>query len=407
MHENNSPVTREALTAMTSLSELGAAFATLRDSADFSVRTLARAAETRYEDQAVSQGIFYNMSQGKQIVQANGDLFPDDRIKQFLTLCGVLPEAQPYWEATARRLGATTTPTTAQMTPVEAATTEATPTEATQPLPETPRRRPMIAGAAALSVLLVVAAVVILIRRDDPAADAATSPVPTTVTTTVPPTATPLDQTVGCPHKPPAAKEPAYISIIAWCHFPMFNADGTASQNRQQLKLRPCITNETDGVLDLSITKTETRSAALRLLVTAVDLPGSWNPPPATAAKGDRPVRVNWRNNSYWAIPPNVPGDAALVPDLSRPGELTFDGFSTIWDDTQLTPDNRVFYRPVVWEGNWPKQEADLVFNLPLAESSQLKVFALAIVDPENPSVVIAVSDPHSEWPPTVWGALF
>ncbi|MGW5441575.1 hypothetical protein [Nocardia asteroides] len=349
------------------------------------------------------------MSRGKSLVQANGDLFPDDRIEQFLTLCGVPIEAHPNWENTARRLGAPTqTPKAA-----EAATPEKSPVEpptpepsASPPQPEKPRTHPARMASAALVLVLAVTAVVYLVGQEEPV-DTAFDGVPTTITTSATPTATPLDKSAGCPHELPAVKEPAYISIIAWCHFPMLNADGTESTDRQQIKLRPCITNETDGVLDLSITKTATKSAALRLLVTAVDLPGSWNPPPGTAAAGDRPVRVSWKNNSYWAIPPNSPGDSALVPDLSRPGELTYDGFATIWEDTQLTPQNRVFYRPVVWEDNKPKQEADLVFNLPAAESSQLEVFALAVVDPENPSVVIAVSDPHEQWPPTTWGAFF
>ncbi|CCF63692.1 protein of unknown function [Nocardia cyriacigeorgica GUH-2] len=177
--------------------------------------------------------------------------------------------------------------------------------------------------------------------------------------------------------------------------------------------MRPCITNNSSGELDLGITKTADKSSAMRLLVNAKDLPGSWNPPPATAAAGDRPVQVSWQGHTYWAIPANVPHDAVEVPVIENGQQIgtTWDGFSTIWEDVKLTPENRILYEPIEYGANgWPIQETDLVFNLPGSDASELTIFALAIVDRTNPSIVIAVSpafDPGGAWPENQWAAYF
>ncbi len=96
-----------------------------------------------------------------------------------------------------------------------------------------------------------------------------------------------------------------------------------------------------------------------------------------------------------WAVPPNKTGDAVEI-DLPD-GRYTYDGFATFWDYTSLDPGQTAF-KPLRFkaDGN-PFQEGDLVFNVPLNDKSQVR--GLALVDRNDPSKILAVSD-ASTWPP-------
>ncbi|MEU6559105.1 hypothetical protein [Nocardia nova] len=260
------------------------------------------------------------------------------------------------------------------------------------------RRQTVLGGLLLALAILAVSTVWVVTSHGgkDTHAQAAAAP-----STSQPPvTSTPLDSGDGCPLPTPGAKSPpASIAIIAWCETAVLGSDGFPLKDRWQFKLRPCITNNTAGDIDLGVTKTADRSSALRLLVDDPTMPASWKPSSLTRDAGDKPVQVSVDGHSYWAIPPNAPHDVTSVPALDDNGHwdgvtTAWDGYVTKWTDTKLTPENRSLYQPITYDDDGqPIQVTDLVFTISNPDISHATARGLAIVDPTNPSIVIAVSD--------------
>ncbi|MDX6585271.1 MAG: hypothetical protein QOI10_4455 [Solirubrobacterales bacterium] len=218
----------------------------------------------------------------------------------------------------------------------------------------------------------------------------------TTVTTQVPVSATQL-----C--RDPDPTDPALpnveVCIIAWCRGTVLDSTGKPIKDQGQIKLRPRIINNASTPLSVSIE----RPSALRLLVSTNDVPNRWKPPPGTVRGGDIPQLVEWNGVKYWAIPPNVPGDARPV-QFEEGGitYTTYDGFATYWDATVLQSGG-ILYKPIVRDSDGHgRRETDLVFNVPAEPDGSLAVFGLAVVDPATtPGRVLGVSG-RNAWPPQV-----
>lgn len=175
------------------------------------------------------------------------------------------------------------------------------------------------------------------------------------------------------------------ICVTHWCQAIFRREDGEIDESQVQIKLRARIINNSDLPIDLSISN----SSAMRLLVRSQSLPAGWTPPPLTAGSRDLPVLVNWEGGKYWAIPPNVPGDARLVGDGTE-----FDGFVTSWDAGVIQP-GESYYRKLRHSApNLPIQEGNLVFQVPMGD----ELIGLAIVAKEDPTKVLGVL-PKKEWP--------
>ncbi|WP_141751423.1 hypothetical protein [Rhodococcus sp. 1139] len=175
------------------------------------------------------------------------------------------------------------------------------------------------------------------------------------------------------------------ICVTHWCQATFRREDGEVDEGQVQIKLRARIINNSNVPLDLSISN----SSAMRLLVRSQSLPEGWTPPPLTAGSRDLPVLVNWEGGKYWAIPPNVPGDARPVGDGTD-----FDGFVTSWDAGIIQP-GESYYRKLRYSApNVPIQEGNLVFQVPMGD----ELIGLAILEKGDPTKVLGVL-PKKEWP--------
>ena len=144
--------------------------------------------------------------------------------------------------------------------------------------------------------------------------------------------------------------------------------------------------------LNISIEK----PSPIRLVVNSGALPGGWNPPPATAEAGDAVVPVFWSGHQYWAVPPNVNGDAYPTPSGYYTGLATSwhaetiqkgsSYFAPLEDDPRYLPEKR------------PKQDGDLVFQVPLDANGAVPVIGLAYVSTADPMVIINLV-PFEYWP--------
>ena len=174
---------------------------------------------------------------------------------------------------------------------------------------------------------------------------------------------------VGSPIPPPdkcgpdavnAPLPPVQVCVNFWCRGDVFNQDGTADKAHAQIKIRPRIINNGASALQVDIRP----PSAIRLIVSESHMPGSWGPPPLTAAAGDRPVIVTYSGQQFWAIPPNVPHDATAAAN----GYYT--GFSTFWAATVIEAGGSVF-KPLRRNADQsPIQEGDLVFQVPQVQNS-------------------------------------
>ena len=99
---------------------------------------------------------------------------------------------------------------------------------------------------------------------------------------------------VGSPIPPPdkcgpdavnAPLPPVQVCVNFWCRGDVFNQDGTADKAHAQIKIRPRIINNGASTLQVDIRP----PSAIRLIVSESHMPGSWGPPPLTAAAGDPP----------------------------------------------------------------------------------------------------------------------
>ncbi|MGW0358924.1 hypothetical protein ACWDXV_32460 [Nocardia nova] len=244
-------------------------------------------------------------------------------------------------------------------------------------------------------VALVIGGTIIFVHRG--AGNGHTSTVAGSTTSSVAPAppGVSLSPNNLCDRSTPAASvtEPDVdICVIYWCMGSFHAANGVDwIPNRAQIKMRPLIFNRSSHAVDISITP----NAALRLLVSTPDDPRDWwQPPSETAKQGDHPNVVSRKGEVLWAVPPNKTGDAVRIdfPD----GSYTYDGFATFWDYTSLDPGQTAF-KPLRFKPDRnPFQEGDLVFDVPLDDKS--RVLGLALVDRNDPSRVLAVSDADT-WP--------
>jgi hypothetical protein len=175
------------------------------------------------------------------------------------------------------------------------------------------------------------------------------------------------------------------ICVVDWCKGDVFNDNGVVA-DRRQLKIKPRILNNGSQPINITIT----RPSALRLLVPLTKGPYPWKPPPRTSRAGDRVVAVSWNGHRYWAVPPNVPGDARMTPS----GFYT--GFATAWDGTSL-PAESVYYRAVTYRNGRAVRRGDLVFELPTNSKGLIEFSALALIAPATGQVRAAHA--ADRWP--------
>ncbi|WP_144415011.1 hypothetical protein [Rhodococcus aetherivorans] len=181
------------------------------------------------------------------------------------------------------------------------------------------------------------------------------------------------------------------ICVMYWCMAPIFQPDGSRSPSTSQVKVRPKITNNSPQPLDLSIGY----PSAVRLLIAVTEGEFRWDPPPNTRAAGDRPIRVRWQGEEYWAVPPNIPRDASpiVLPDGSR----TYDGFATYWDATVIESGEAMNKPLRTGLDGRPIQEGDLVFQVPTDIGATLAGLAVVSRAP-NPEVMAVTM--YADWPP-------
>ncbi len=265
----------------------------------------------------------------------------------------------------------------------------------TRPPPKIKRHWKQAVAVGAV-VVLVIGVVVIFVHRGSGSGHTSTIAGTTTSVTAPAPPGVSLSPNNVCDNSVLAAtvSEPDVdICVMYWC-IGSFHAPNGIDwiHDRAQIKMRPLIFNRSSHAVDISIAP----NAALRLLVSTPDNPRDWwQPPNKTVEQGDHPNVVSRKGEVLWAVPPNKTGDAVEI-DLPD-GRYTYDGFATFWDYTSLDPGQTAF-KPLRFkaDGN-PFQEGDLVFNVPLNDKSQVR--GLALVDRNDPSKILAVSD-ASTWPP-------
>lgn len=203
----------------------------------------------------------------------------------------------------------------------------------------------------------------------------------------------PLDPNTPC-HSPSATTvqlPDVEICVAYWCVGKFHTPDGGWIEDRGQIKLRPRIINNSADPINIATVTPST----LRLLVsTTLPYESWWQPPPATAELGDKPIVVTHDGQKYWAVPPNVNRDA--VPLTLPNGMMTWDGFASSWPYAVLEPGQTAF-KPLRHQPNgWAVQEGNLVFNVPIASSVGLK--GLVLLDPDDSTKILAFSDKR-HWP--------
>ncbi|QLY30400.1 hypothetical protein H0264_35645 [Nocardia huaxiensis] len=254
--------------------------------------------------------------------------------------------------------------------------------------------KPLTGAAAAAALVIGVTTIMVF---DDGNADdhgtfaGATSSVSSTSINSL----FPLSPNTPC-HSPEATTvqlPDVEICVAYWCVGRFHAPDGVNwIEGRGQIKLRPRIINNSAHAIDISITA----MSALRLLVaTPLDPATWWMPPPITASAGDRPIKLSFEGQTYWAVPPNAPRDAVQI-DLPN-NMYTYDGFATSWYDTELGPGQTAF-KPLRKDADGrPIQEGNLVFNVPVA-TQDVGLKGLVLVDRNDPTTVLAFID-KEKWP--------
>ncbi|MBF6259871.1 hypothetical protein IU468_26695 [Nocardia farcinica] len=257
-----------------------------------------------------------------------------------------------------------------------------------------------IVGTAVVSVVIILSGVALFTTQEDSSGRAVIAGLTTTASPSpTPDPLFPLSPDTPC-HSPTATtvQLPAVeICVAYWCVGKFHTPDGGSIEGRGQVKLRPRIINNSADPIDISTTN----SSKLRLLVaTTLPYESWWQPPPATAEQGDKPIIISYEGQKYWAVPPNVNRDA--VPLTLPDGSTTWDGFASSWPDTSDNPSTtlepgQTVFRPLRHRPDgWAIQEGNLVFNVPIAHNVGLK--GLALIDPNDSTRIIAFSD-KKNWP--------
>jgi hypothetical protein len=256
---------------------------------------------------------------------------------------------------------------------------------------------------SALICVVVVAGVLVFYGASgttvgDNTSSSSTIPPTTTTSTPPPPTGlrTSLDHECLKPDETTVPSIRPDLCIIAWCEGGVYTSAGLLDPTRTTIKIRPGILNKGTNPLDISIAY----PSSMRLLVSGSNLRESWDPPPFTAAAGDKPLLVEWAGRKYWAVAPNLQGEPMY--EVTSPDNLTrYQRFKTFWDD-QVLSDGESYFRSIKKISEDPDapafQEADLVFEIPMGTIME----GLAIVDRGNPTDVLQVSlaGPKAEnWP--------
>ncbi|WP_156664553.1 hypothetical protein [Mycobacterium sp. 852002-51057_SCH5723018] len=218
-------------------------------------------------------------------------------------------------------------------------------------------------------------------------------PGPVTTTPSTPPVTTVSHAELcgsAAEQKPPPDIQ---ICVVYWCKGDVYSAATNAIDDSQmQIKVRPRILNSTPDPLPISTSK----PASIRLIVDSPTLPESWQPPARTAAAADHPVQVSWNGSQRWAIPPNVNGDARELPN----GFYT--GFASDWHADSIPPGGSYFapleYRPEYLPRKIPKDEGDLVFQVPLDQYGNVTVVGLAYVAFADRPTILGMAQ-KSDWP--------
>jgi hypothetical protein len=180
----------------------------------------------------------------------------------------------------------------------------------------------------------------------------------------------------ACGNPAEASKPPKIqICVVFWCKGDVYSLTaGELDDSQMQIKIRPQIFNSSPDPLSISIAN----PATIHLVVDARSLPGSWQPPPNTVKAADRPVQVSWKGGQYWAIPPNVNGDA------SETSSGFYTGFATDWHVDSVSPGGSYLapleYKPEYLPRQIPKNDGDLVFQVPLDDEGNVTIVGLAYV---------------------------
>jgi hypothetical protein len=204
--------------------------------------------------------------------------------------------------------------------------------------------------------------------------------------TPAPPSGLPISSTGGCPLPDPTdpSLPSVEVKVIYWCKGDVFTSDGQVDPKNFQIKLRPRLVNNTASPVSIYIKNPST----LRLLVTGKQIDQRWSPPPRTTKAGDRPILVVCNGATFWAIPPNVPNDATLAGSAGY-----YTGFVTWgWDGVTLGPGS-AYFKPLRHNPNGtPVYEEDLVFQVPLDDDGQARIYGLALLDPQRGNSLLGVA---------------
>jgi len=205
------------------------------------------------------------------------------------------------------------------------------------------------------------------------------------------PSGVPVPSAAGCPLPDPT--DPSLpsieVKVVYWCKGDVFTSDDQIDSDNYQIKVRPRLINNTKSTMNISINS----PSAIRLLVTGKQIDQRWSPPSLTKDLGDRPILVRCNGGTFWAIPPNAPRD------VSTTSTGQYAGFATSWDGVELGP-GQSYFKPLRHRSDGSAvQEGNLVFQIPLDENDAARIYGLAVLDPENNSVLgIALFDNDDQW---------
>lgn len=235
-------------------------------------------------------------------------------------------------------------------------------------------------------------------EREELSPEELTTPSPPTSSVTTPaPGIVPIDVSLHdyCPPPDPTDRQlpEVDICVVYWCKADVYDPEtGELLADQLQIKLRPRLINNSSEPVRIEIAS----PSAMRLLVQGKDLDERWRPPVKTSAAGDTPILVEWHGAQYWAVPPNVPGDAQLTP------YGFWDGFVTVWDGFMLEPGGS-YFKPLTYQSNGrPRREGNLVFQLPTDDDGSVRLAGLAVVDVSGAEPRVIQVANADDWPPVV-----
>ncbi len=207
-----------------------------------------------------------------------------------------------------------------------------------------------------------------------------------TATPTAPPSGLPVSSAGGCPLPDPTdpSLPSVEVTVVYWCRADALTSDGQVDPKNLQVKLRPRLVNNTAHPISISIKNPST----IRLLVTGKQVDQRWSPPPRTRKAGDQPMLVECNGGTFWAIPPNVPNDVATAGNSGY-----YTGWATWgWDDIEIGPGS-AYFKPLRHNADGtPVYEGDLVFQVPLDNDGQVRIYGLAVIDPQRSNSLFGVA---------------